>query len=118
MHYSIIDSLIFLRFHRLGRLLRGASVGGEIPHSQSETKSEWLDLQQKGVNFPDNIFDEPTKFPEQLVVDAIIEATIYEFADRNRLRSDPLVRLLIQNPPGNYNFVVVSAAGVITEGMY
>lgn len=52
------------------------------------------------------------------MIDAIIEATIYEAADRNSLRSDPLVRLLIQNPPGNYDFVIVSAAGVITEGMY
>jgi hypothetical protein len=52
------------------------------------------------------------------VLDAIIEATIYKAEDRNSLRSDPLVRLLIQNPPGNYNFVIVSAAGVITEGKH
>jgi hypothetical protein len=32
------------------------------------------------------------------------------------LRKDPLVRLLIPNPPGHYNFVIVSAMGVITEG--
>lgn len=52
------------------------------------------------------------------MIDAIIEATIYEVEDRNSLRSDPLLRLLIQNPPGNYDFVIVSAAGVITEGTY
>jgi hypothetical protein len=49
-------------------------------------------------------------------MDAIIEATIYDASDRRNLRNDPLVRLLIRNPPGLYNFVVVSAAGVITEG--
>jgi hypothetical protein len=116
---AIADQLTTVHLnHRLSRLLRGATFGGEIPSNRSDTKSEWLDLQPKGINFPDNIFDEPSKFPEQLVIDAIIEATIYEVDDRNSLRNDPLARLLIHNPPGYYNFVIVSAAGVITEGMY
>jgi hypothetical protein len=41
---------------------------------------------------------------------------IYEESDRARLKVDPLVRLLIDNPPGNYNFSIVTAMGVITEG--
>jgi hypothetical protein len=92
-------------------------MGGDRGSDQNDVKSEWMDLRQKGVNFPDNIFDDPSKYPEQLLIDAIIEATIYEEAERNSLRHDPLVRLLIQNPPGTYNFVIISAAGVITEGM-
>ena len=98
--------------------MRGATGGSENLSSESDENREWLDLQPKGVNFPDNIFEDPSKFPQQLVVDAIIEATIYKSADRINLRADPLVRLLIQNPPGNYNFVIVSAAGVITEGKF
>jgi hypothetical protein len=90
-------------------------MGGSRP-MQMDPNSEWMDLQQKGINFPDNIFDDPCKYPEQLVIDAIVEATIYEEVDRVSLRNDPLVRLLIPNPPGNYNFVIISAAGVITEG--
>lgn len=51
-----------------------------------------------------------------MLIDAIIDATIFDAGDRERLRNDPLVRLLIPNPPGHYNFVIVSAMGVITEG--
>lgn len=50
------------------------------------------------------------------MIDSILEATIYDNADRERLRLDPLVRLLIRNPPGQYDFVIISAAGVVTEG--
>jgi hypothetical protein len=103
--------------NRLGRLLRGACVGNGMAQNDESGNPEWIDLNSNGFKFPDNIFDEPSLFPEQLLVDAIIEATIYDVADRRHLRNDPLVRLLIHNPAGLYNFVVVSAAGVITEGM-
>ena len=64
----------------------------------------------------EKIFLEPMRFKEQEIVDAIIDTMFYEEKDRNRLRDDPLVRLLIPNPPGNYNVSVVTAMGVITEG--
>lgn len=70
-------------------------------------------------NVKDNkhkIFMKPHKFKDQEIVDAIIDVMIYEESDRVRLKSDPLVRLLLPNPPGNYNFTVVTAMGVITEG--
>ena len=73
-------------------------------------------MPQRRLDVPDDIFDHPEKASEQDLVDAIIEATIYESADRARLREDPLVRLLIPNPPGHYDFAIVLAAGVITEG--
>jgi pimeloyl-ACP methyl ester carboxylesterase len=41
---------------------------------------------------------------------------IYDESDRENLRKDPLVRLLIPNPDGNYEFTIVTAMGVITEG--
>ena len=58
----------------------------------------------------------PRRYGEQALVDAIIDAIIYRNEDREKLRKDPLVRLLLPNPPGKYNFVIVSAMGVITEG--
>jgi len=66
--------------------------------------------------FSDEIFKHPEKAKQQDLIDAIIESTIYDAEDRERLQMDPLVRLLIPNPPGHYDFVIVSAAGVITEG--
>ena len=76
----------------------------------------------KRVEYPfefwssDDIFLNPEKYGEQAVVDAILDAIIYDPKDRERLRSDPLVRLLIPNPEGKYDFSVVSAMGVITDG--
>ena len=64
----------------------------------------------------DKMFLEPEKYREQELVDAIIDAIIYEKKDRDRLKKDPLVRLLIPNPPGNYDFTIVTAMGVITDG--
>jgi len=64
----------------------------------------------------DDIFLKPEKYGEQAVVDAILDTIIYDPKDRERLRSDPLVRLLIPNPEGKYDFSIVSAMGVITEG--
>lgn len=58
----------------------------------------------------------PEKYGEQALVDAILDAIIYDPKDRERMRSDPLVRLLIPNPEGNYHFSIVSAMGVITDG--
>lgn len=70
--------------------------------------------QKRGIQ--DNLFSNPELVKEQVLVDAIIDAIFYYEADRERIRQDPLVRLLISNPPGNYHFTIVTAMGVITEG--
>jgi hypothetical protein len=69
--------------------------------------------QMKGA---DRMFLEPEKHSEQSLIDAILDAIIYDKKERVRLRKDPLVRLLIPNPPGNYDFTIVTAMGVITDG--
>ncbi|MFH2006165.1 MAG: hypothetical protein ABI333_06230 [bacterium] len=53
---------------------------------------------------------------EQGLIDAVIGALYYYEHDREALRADPLVRLLIDPPPGRYDFTIISAMGVITEG--
>mmetsp|Transcript_10567 Transcript_10567/g.30930 ORF Transcript_10567/g.30930 Transcript_10567/m.30930 type:complete len:2039 (-) Transcript_10567:1916-8032(-) len=62
------------------------------------------------------IFLNPTTRSEQELVDAIIDSLIYDKYDREKMREDPLVRLLIPNRDGNYDFTVVTAMGVITDG--
>jgi len=64
----------------------------------------------------EKMFLEPQRFKEQEIVDAIIDTMIFDPKDRKILKDDPLVSLLIPNPPGNYNISVVTAMGVITEG--
>lgn len=64
----------------------------------------------------EDIFLKPERYGEQALVDAILDAIIFDYKDKHRLRFDPLVRLLIANPEGNYNFSIVSAMGVITDG--
>jgi len=73
-------------------------------------------MPSRRLNFPGDVFVSPENAKQQDLIDAIIESTIYEISDRERLQMDPLVRLLIDNPPGQYDFVIVLAAGVITEG--
>jgi len=76
----------------------------------------WYELPPRIVGFPDDIFEHSEQNAEQDILDAILEAVILEEEDKERIRSDPLVRLLIPNPPVKYNFIIVSAAGVVTEG--
>lgn len=54
---------------------------------------------------------------EQTLIDVLLDAVIYDTGERERLRRDPLVRFLIPNRSGQYNFTIVSAMGVITEGL-
>lgn len=63
-----------------------------------------------------DVFADPKQYSDQVLIDAIIDAIVYRVQDRERLKNDPLVRLLIPNAPGKYDFVIVSAMGVITEG--
>ncbi len=53
---------------------------------------------------------------EQELVETVIDALYYRPEDREQLKADPLVRLLIDPPPGQYDFTIISAMGVITEG--
>lgn len=61
-------------------------------------------------------FTEPERQKEQDLIDSIIEAIFYDSAEREFIQNDPLVRMLIPNEPGKYNFTLISAMGVITEG--
>ncbi len=61
-------------------------------------------------------FMHPEKHKEQDIVDAIIRLLFYDKKEMEEIRADPLVRLLISNRPGDYDFSIITAMGVITEG--
>ena len=61
-------------------------------------------------------FMRPEKETEQELIDRIIDVVFYDNQERDCLKNDPLVRLLISNEPGHYNFTIITAMGVITEG--
>lgn len=61
-------------------------------------------------------FTRPEQQSEQDLIDGIIEAIFYDESERQVIKCDPLVRLLIGNEPGHYNFTIITAMGVITEG--
>jgi hypothetical protein len=50
------------------------------------------------------------------LVEAVIDVLYFHAHDRARLKADPLIRLLIDPPAGEYDFTVISCMGVITEG--
>lgn len=115
----------YLTFDRLQALRNGGSRDNSVGEVTSREPSEGEDqpttldnnanlwaYRDKG----DGFFLNPSLSTEQALIDGIIDALIYEEKDRERLAKDPLVRLLISNPPGKYNFAIVSAMGVITEG--
>lgn len=96
--------------------VESSATGMGSPVSASSSVLPRTPARNGDVPVPDRLFLEPEESKEQVMIDAIIDATIYGESDREFLRKDPLVRLLISNPPGHYNFVLVSAMGVITEG--
>ena len=53
---------------------------------------------------------------EPWLIDRVIDSLYFDKSDRKRLQDDPLCRLRIENPPGKYDFTIVSCMGVITEG--
>lgn len=53
---------------------------------------------------------------EQDLLCSVIAYLIHDPRDQQKLLADPLVRLLIDPLPGRYDFTIVSAMGVITEG--
>jgi hypothetical protein len=78
---------------------------------------EGKDYFEKSLKDSHCIFLSPKKNGEQELIDAILDALIYDRYDRDKLRCDPLVRLLISNPEeDNYEFTIVTAMGVITDG--
>jgi hypothetical protein len=122
--------MIFVR-HRLHCLRRGAKYGPPprddeklLPTKKNQNIVEMIidgigkgkDDFEKFAKDGDRMFLEPEKSSEQALVDAILDALIYDKKDREDLRNDPLVRLLIPNPDGKYEFTIVTAMGVITEG--
>jgi len=79
---------------------------------------EWLDLLKKGgegLSSDPQYFQKSDKH-EQDILDEIINAIFFDEKERTFIQADPLVRLLISNPPGLYDFTIISAMGVITEG--
>jgi len=81
---------------------------------------EWLDALRKGAKITKqpnlSFFLQVEEHNEQTTIDEIINAIFFDEMERETIRADPLVRLLIANPPGFYDFNIVSAMGVITEG--
>ncbi|MGC4116318.1 MAG: hypothetical protein QM765_17435 [Myxococcales bacterium] len=53
---------------------------------------------------------------EQRLLETVVDCLYFFEEDREALRGDPLVRLLLDPPKGRYDFTVVSGMGVITEG--
>ena len=50
----------------------------------------------------------PEKQAEQELIDGIIEAIFFDETERDHIKCDPLVRLLISNEPGQYNFTIIT----------
>eukprot|EP00957_Ditylum_brightwellii_P024233 1828134-Ditylum_brightwellii.AAC.1 len=74
-----------------------------------------IELQEESLP---TFFANPEKHSQQELIDAIIDAVFFNKNEQEQLMKDPLVRLLIPNRPGHYNFTVISAMGVITEGKH
>lgn len=79
----------------------------EIYENSSSEEDKW----ERCIDFM-----HPENYSEQCLLDSIITLLFHNEAERGKIRYDPLVRLLISNPNGNYKFTIVSAMGVITEG--
>jgi len=125
---NLIDSVDDVRYW-MHRLRCGASYGAprrndddliregkEPPNVFEKFLSDITGENVKSLFDSNCIFLNPTKRSEQELVDAILDALIFDKYEREKLRNDPLVRLLIPNPDGNYDFTVVTAMGVITDG--
>jgi hypothetical protein len=99
------------------RVMSSSSVKelAEFPCSDHRSDQLFASVRRE-VEYSDDVFLHPENVDSQTLIDAILDCTIYEESDRERLRRDPLVRLLISNPPGHYNFTIVTAMGVVTEG--
>lgn len=102
------------------KLLRETNIRSQQPLNffakiMEDIKSGKDEL-ENNVKDGDRTFLDPKQTGEQELIDAILDALIYDKNERESLRSDPLVRLLIPNREGNYQFTIVTAMGVITDG--
>jgi hypothetical protein len=88
----------------------------EASSADTTTSNALFMTVRRDVEYDENVFLHPEQCSSQVLVDAILDCIIFEEPDRERLRRDPLVRLLIRNPPGRYNFSIVTAMGVVTDG--
>ena len=106
----------------LDRLRNGSKYKGEKDSFKNLFSLPILPFNEKSDSSPcdydnfDLLFQNPEKLHEQQIIDEIIDLIFYDDDERETIRSDPLVRLLISNEQGNYKFTIVSAMGVITEG--
>ena len=53
---------------------------------------------------------------EQSLLETVVRTLFWRPEDQEILLADPLVRLLIEPPPGRYDFSIVSCMGVVTDG--
>jgi hypothetical protein len=53
---------------------------------------------------------------EQALLETVVRALYYFPEDQETLLRDPLCRLLLDPEPGHYDFTIVSAMGVVTDG--
>mmetsp|Transcript_74865 Transcript_74865/g.156080 ORF Transcript_74865/g.156080 Transcript_74865/m.156080 type:complete len:544 (-) Transcript_74865:40-1671(-) len=83
-------------------------------HAQVGTCSKGPEY--KGVSMVSDDFWSTERRAEDCLLDMLLEVLFYEPAVRQSYRSDPLMQLALEAPAGKYNFTVVSAMGVITEG--
>ena len=94
---------------------RGDKMDSTLLASQGSWKED-SEIQDADMDKQELFFHNPEHLHEQEILDEIIDLIFYNEKERTEINSDPIVRLLISNPPGNYNFTIVSAMGVITEG--
>eukprot|EP00984_Skeletonema_dohrnii_P015042 scaffold6437_cov98-Skeletonema_dohrnii-CCMP3373.AAC.3 len=81
----------------------------------------WMEALRRGSmgntqSQPDPFFICPEEQKEQDLIDGIIDALFFDKKELEYIKNDPLVRMLIGNDPGHYNFTIITAMGVITEG--
>ena len=90
--------------------LRRGSMG--ISLSESDNLNNSLDSTKYFKPF----FTVAEEQKEQDLIDGIIDALFFDKKELEYIKNDPLVRMLVGNDPGHYDFTIISAMGVITEG--
>ena len=101
-----------------------AKMSRALPRKQDDTKPFYRHVLHLGSEIAGkiddsldrSIFMDPQLHPQKLLIDCIIDLLFYMDDEKVRMKTDPLVRLLIPNPDGRLDFTIVTAMGVITEG--
>ena len=91
----------------------GGAVGGAgvvSPKRPRKASSVAIDLE------PSTFFRDAEKRDEFEKIRVIIDLMFYDAGEKKAMLEDPLVFLLIPNEEGQYNFTLITAMGVITEG--